>query len=205
MPKHVRFFVLLTAAALSACGTESTQPTALIPAGGPVLELFDPAIEVDVLQRSAPLLHNFAASAVIGRAGGTITLPEAGFAIHFPQNSVFVPTPITVVALPGTAVAYTFQPHGLVFRRPPVIMQELQGTAAYGEPLLRGRLEGAYLPEVSGLTGLTARVREVRPTRVDVERGIMYFDVDHFSTYVASSGRRSGYISASGNLAPRPD
>jgi hypothetical protein len=205
MLKHVSLCVVLAAAALSACGSESTQPTALISTGGPVLELFDPALEVDVLQRSTPLLHNFAAAAVIGRAGGTITLPEAGLSIYFPQNSVFIPTLVTVVAVPGTSVAYTFQPHGLVFRRPPVIAQDLRGTAAFGDPAVRGRLEGAYLPDLAGLIGITARVREVRPTRVDVERGMMYFDVDHFSTYVASSGRRTGYISASGNLAPRPD
>jgi hypothetical protein len=201
MLKHARVLVLLAAAALAACGPESTQPSALVPTGGPVLELFDPAIELDVLQRSAPLLHDFAASGVIGRDGGTLSIPEAGLSITFPRNAVRVPTPIVVAALPGTGVAYTFQPHGLVFQRPPVITQDLRGTAAFGEPDLRWRLAGGYVPEPAGLTGVTARVGEVRPGQVDVEGWTLRFDVDHFSTYVVST-RRSGYISASGTLLP---
>ena len=202
MLKHPFVSVLLAAAALAACGPDATQPSELVQTGGPVLELFDPAIEVNVLQRSAPLLHDFVASAVIGRAGGTIDIPEAGFSITFPQNAVSVPTPIVVTAVPGTGVAYAFQPHGLVFRRSPTITQDLRGTAAFADPALRAGLEGAYLPSEAALAGATARVREMRPTVVDVDGWTMRFDVDHFSTYVVSSARRSGYISASGNLIP---
>lgn len=202
MLKHTFVSVLLAAATLAACGPDATQPSELVHTGGPVLELFDPAIEVNVLQRSAPLLHDFVASAVIGRAGGTIEIPEAGFSITFPQNAVLLPTPIVVAALPGTSVAYTFQPHGLVFRRPPTITQDLRGTDVFRDPAVRAGLEGAYLPDVAALIGTVARVREVRPTVVDVKGWQMRFDVDHFSAYVASSGRRTGYISASGNLIP---
>jgi hypothetical protein len=202
MPRHLRIFPLLLAVLLAACGPESTQPSAHVRTGGPVLELFDPALEVDVLQRSAPLLHNFAAAGIIGRDGGTLRIPEAGFSIEFPPTAVRVPTLITVTALPGTGVAYVFAPHGLVFRTPPVITQDLRGTAAFGNPALRTTLEGAYLPDLAALAGLTARVRETRPTQVDVSGWKMRFDVDHFSGYIASSGRRSGYISSSGNLIP---
>jgi hypothetical protein len=202
MPKHLRVFLPIVAALLAACGPDTTQPSALIGTGAPVLELFDPALEVDVLQRSAPLLHSFAAVGVIGRDGGTLSLPEAGFSIEFPPNAVRLPTLVSVTALPGTAVAYVFQPHGVVFRRPPIITQDLRGTEAFGNPGLRSTLEGAYVPDLAMLAGLTARVRETRPTTVDVAGWKMRFDVNHFSTYVASSGRRSGYISASGNLIP---
>ncbi|HYW12121.1 MAG TPA: hypothetical protein VE871_09190 [Longimicrobium sp.] len=198
MLKHLRLF-LPVFVLLAACGTDTTQPSALVQTGGPVLELFDPALEVDVLQRSAPLLHNSAAVGVIGRDGGTLSLPEAGFSIEFPPNAVRLPTLISVTALPGTSVGYVFAPHGLTFRKPPVITQELRGTAVFGQPALRATLEGAYLPDLAGLAGLTARVRETRPTMVDVTGWKMQFTVDHFSTYVASTSRRSGYISASGN------
>lgn len=201
MLKHLRLFLPL-AALLAACGPDSTQPSALIRTGGPVLELFDPALEVDVLQRSAPLLHNFAAVGIIGREGGTLSIPEAGFSVAFPPNAVRLPTLVSVTALPGTAVGYVFAPHGLVFRKPPVITQDLRGTAVFGDPVLRGTLEGAYLPDLAGLAGITARVRETRPTTVDVTGWKMQFNVDHFSTYIASTGRRSGYISASGNRIP---
>lgn len=203
MLRHLRVPVLAAAlAVLGACGTDSTQPSGLIRTGEPVLELFDPAIEVNVLQRSAPLLHNFAASALIGRAGGTLALREAGFSITFPPNAVALPTLITVAAVPGTGVAYVLQPHGLVFREPPVISQDLRGTEAFLDPALRGELEGAYVPGGGLLDGLVARVSETRPTTVDPAGWRMRFSIDHFSTYVASSGRRSGYISSSGNLIP---
>lgn len=201
MRKHLRLF-LPVLALLAACGAESTQPSGLIHSGAPVLELFDPALEVDVLQRSAPLLHNFAAAGIIGREGGTLSIPEAGFSIEFPPNAVRLPTPVSVTALPGTAVGYVFLPHGITFRKPPVITQELRGTSVFGDPALRTALEGAYVPALAALSGLTARVRETRPTRVDGTGLKMQFTVDHFSIYVASTRRRSGYISSSGNLIP---
>ncbi|HYR10902.1 MAG TPA: hypothetical protein VEQ60_24190 [Longimicrobium sp.] len=201
MLKHLRAAALLAVAALAACGPDSTQPSTLITTSGPSLDLFDPPVVVDVLQRSEPLLHNFAATAVIGRGGGIIRIPEAGFTITFPANSVRTPTPITVVAVPGTAVAYLFQPHGLVFQKTPVVTQDLRGTQAFRDPSLLAELEGAYFPELSALDGLTAVVRETRPTLVDVAGWKMRFSVQHFSGYTAST-RRGGYINASGNLIP---
>jgi hypothetical protein len=201
MLKHLRVAAVLAAAALASCGPDSTQPSGLISTGGAQLDLSDPPLVIDVLQRSEPLLHNFAATALIGRAGGVIRLPEAGFTITFPANSVRIPTPITVVAVPGTAVAYLFQPHGLVFHKSPTITQDLRGTEAFRDPALLGELEGAYFPEAGLLDGLTAVVRETRPTTVDVTGWRMRFDIQHFSGYTAST-RRTGYISSSGNLIP---
>lgn len=201
MLKHLRAAALLVAATLAACGPDSTQPSELITTGGASLDLSDPPMVVDVLQRSQPLLHNFAAVALIGRGGGIIRIPEAGFSMTFPPNAVRVPTPITVVAVPGTAVAYLFQPHGLVFQNAPVITQDLRGTEAFQDPSLLGELEGAYFPDAGLLDGLTAIVRETRPTTVDVNGWKMRFSVEHFSGYTASA-RRTGYISSSGNVIP---
>jgi hypothetical protein len=201
MLKHLRAAVLLAAATLAACAPDTTQPSELISTGGAALDLSDPPLVVDVLQRSEPLLHNFAATTVIGRGGGIIRLPEAGFTMTFPPNAVRLPTPITVVAVPGTAVAYLFEPHGLVFQKAPTITQDLRGTEVFLNPSLLGDLEGAYFPEAGLLDGLTAIIRETRPTTVDVAGWKMRFDVEHFSGYTAST-RRSGYISASGNMIP---
>jgi hypothetical protein len=201
MLKHIRAAALLAMAALAACGPDSTQPSALISTGGPSLDLSDPPVVIDVLQRSEPLLHNFAATALIGRAGGIIRIPEAGFTITFPANSVRLPTPITVVAVPGTAVAYLFQPHGLAFQNAPTITQDLRGTEAFRDPSLLDELEGAYFPEAGLLQGLTAIVRETRPTTVDQAGWKMRFNVQHFSGYTAST-RRSGYLNANGNVVP---
>lgn len=202
MLKRLSACLPVLAVFLSSCGPEATQPSALIHTGASRLELFNPALEVDVLQRTEPLLHNFAAARVIGRDGGTLRLPEAGLTVEFPPNAVRLPTLVSVTAVPGTAVAYVFQPHGLVFRQPPTVTQDLRGTQAFARPALRAGLEGGYLPDLAGLLGLTARVRETRPTTVDVTGWAMRFEVDHFSAYIASTGRRSGYISASGNHVP---
>lgn len=201
MLKHLRVGAVLAAAALAACGHDSTQPTALISTGGPALDLSDPPVVVDVLQRSEPLLHNYAATALIGRGGGVIRIPEAGFSITFPANSVRLPTAISVVAVPGSAVAYLFEPHGLVFQNAPTITQDLRGTEAFRDPSLLAELEGAYFPDAELLDGLTAVVRETRPTTVDRSGWRMRFDVEHFSGYTAST-QRGGYINASGNFIP---
>jgi len=103
--------------------------------------------------------------------------------------------------VPGTAVAYVFQPHGLVFQQAPVITQDLRGTEAFRNSSMLADLEGAYFPDTGLLDGLTAIVRETRPTTVDINGWKMRFDVEHFSGYTAST-RRSGYISSSGNVIP---
>lgn len=201
MLKHLRAGALLLAASLAACGDDGTQPSGLIRTGGPALDLSDPPMVVEVLQRSEPLPHNSVAAATIGRGGGIIRIPEAGFTITFPANSVRQPTEITVTALEGTSVAYLFEPHGLVFHRSPVIMQDLRGTAVYGDQAALGDLEGAYFPSITDLNGGSATVRETRSTSVDVTGWRTRFDVDHFSGYTLST-RRSGYINSSGNLIP---
>ena len=89
-------------------------------------------------------------------------------ALHDTGSRPRCTSPPHETALPGTAVAYLFAPHGLVFHKSPVITQDLRGTEVFGDPLRLGELEGAYFPEVSALAGLTAIIRETRPTQVDV-------------------------------------
>jgi predicted small secreted protein len=201
MLKHVRVAALLLAAALAACDT--TQPAGEIRTGGPLLDIYDPPIVVDVLQRTTPLSRDYTASAVITRSGGTISIPEAGFSITFPSNSLRgTPTLITVTAMAGGDVAYRFEPHGLVFHNAPMITQDLRGTQVFQNPELRSALEGAYFPDDTYLGGDgTAKIKETRPTVVDVNGWKMKFNVQHFSGYLAAAGR-SGYISSSGNLIP---
>jgi hypothetical protein len=201
MLKHLRACALLAAVFLAACGPDSTQPSTLVSTSGPSLNLFDPPVVVNVLQRSEPLLHNYAAAGLIGRGGGIIRIPEAGFSITFPPNAVPEPTTVSVTALEGSAVAYTFEPHGLVFNRTPVITQELRGTEAFRNLTLVLGLEGVYFPDETYLSGLTAIIRETRPTLVDLLAWRMRFEVQHFSGYSVST-RRSGYISSSGNVIP---
>jgi hypothetical protein len=203
MRKRLRISTLLVCAALAACGTDGTQPSAVVTTGdGPPMLLGSLPIFVEVLQRTTPLQRTYTATASIGAAGGRITIPEAGFAIDVPAGAVSGPVQISVKALPGKNVAYEFKPHGLRFARTPVITQDLRGTAAYGSSTLRSNLEGAYAPDLLGLLGGLLRILETRPTTVQVDTWQMRFTVEHFSGYVASAKRRSGYISSSGNLVP---
>ena len=80
--------------------------------------------------------------------------------------------------------------------------QELRGTRAPRDPSGLRRLEGAYFLGLEELLGLVATVHETRPTLVDADARRLTWTVEHFSGYAVSSARRSGYISASGNLIP---
>jgi len=158
---------------------------------------------VDVLQRGAPLARDYTAAATIGEAGGTIRIPEAGFSITFPAGAVHEPVEIRATALAGRNVAYRFEPHGLVFDREPVITQDLRLTQAVTR-LLGLQLEGGYFTDESLLAGGTGVVLETRPAQLDLLRMRMSFGIQHFSGYLASSGRRGGYLGSSGSRAPVP-
>ena len=151
---------------------------------------------VNVLQRTSPLAQDISVSAEIGKNGGTIEIREAGLKFVVPSNALVPPSrqktvTITVTALKGDEVAYTFQPHGLRFREPVRIEQEFKGTTAEGNRSLMEGVEGAYFPSVADLDVVrgTASVLEFRPTSVDVTGSKIKFTVDHFSGYLIASGR----------------
>ena len=203
--RHAHPLALVGMLALLAGCSDGATPTgdALVAPTRAHLEIFDPEVEVGVLQRTTPLAANLTASGTISRSGGTISIPAAGFSITFPSNSIQggKGTLITVTALAGSNVAYVFHPHGLVFHNNPVITQDLKSTQLFQTPELRATLEGAYFPDPASLGNGTAKIRETRPTVVDVSGWKMKFNVHHFSGYLASTGlRRGGYISSSGNV-----
>lgn len=154
------------------------------------------AMPVDVLQRTSPLTRDVTVSAEIGKSGGTIEIREAGLKFIVPSNALVPPSrqktvTITVTALRGDEVAYTFQPHGLHFREPVRIEQEFRGTTAEGNRSLLEGVEGAYFPSVADLDAVqgVASVLEFRPTSVDVTGSKVKFTVDHFSGYLIATGR----------------
>ncbi len=154
------------------------------------------ATPVDVLQRTSPLAQDITVSAAIGKSGGTIEIREAGLKFVVPSNALVPPSrqktvTITVTALAGDEIAYTFQPHGLQFREPVRIEQEFKGTTAEGNRSLLEGVEGAYFPSVTDLDAASgvASVMEFRPTSVDVTGSRIKFTTDHFSGYLIASGR----------------
>ncbi len=99
--------------------------------------LLETVMPVNVLQRTSPLSRDVSVSADIGKSGGTIEIREAGLKFVVPSNALVPPSSkktvtITITALKGDEVAYTFQPHGLRFREPVRIEQTFKGTTAEG-------------------------------------------------------------------------
>jgi hypothetical protein len=158
--------------------------------------VLETVMPVTVLQRTSPLTRDVSVTAEIGKSGGTIEIREAGLKFIVPSNALVPPSSkktvtITVTALKGDEVAYTFQPHGLRFREPVRIEQSFRGTTAEGNRSLLEGVEGAYFPSVADLDVASgvASVLELRPTSVDVTGSKIKFTVDHFSGYLIASGR----------------
>lgn len=201
--KFIRLWsVLAASAAISAGCGEGAAPVG--PVEQPSRELvvsttstvLHTVMPVNVLQRTTPLTRDVSVSAEIGKNGGTIEIREAGLKFIVPSNALVPPSrqktvTITVTALKGDEVAYTFQPHGLHFREPVRIEQEFKGTSAEGNRSLLEGVEGAYFPSVTDLDAAQgiASVLEFRPTSVDVTGSKIRFTVDHFSGYLIASGR----------------
>jgi hypothetical protein len=200
--KFIRMCSILAAsAALSyGCGEAAAPLAPEQPAHGLVGDVLGTVTEVltpvTVLQRTSPLAADIVRSADIGKDGGAIEIKEAGIKVIFPKNALTPPkskraVTITVTALKGEQVAYTFEPHGITFREPVRIEQEFKGTNAEKNKALIAGLEGAYFPSVNYLDPLrgVANVLEFRPTSMDVTGSKVKFTVDHFSGYLIASGR----------------
>jgi hypothetical protein len=133
---------------------------------------------------------------VIGSKGGSVDFGETGLHLEVPRGAVAADTRFTVTALPGSVVAYDFEPHGSVFAVPLVFSQDL-GPTNFGHVKLplgfNTNMEGAYFSSedlIDQTTGL-AVVQEVIPA----EMGITFtgksisFPIHHFSGYLISTGR----------------
>jgi hypothetical protein len=150
--------------------------------GGVVEVVVDTVVGVlsPVLTRDEPLRRDEVVSETIGRRGGTIHLPRAGLTVSVPRGALSRNTRITVRAPAGDLLGYEFAPHGLEFRKPVTLSQELSGSAGDLEAIY---FDGALQPEVT--------VLEVIP--VSASRWRAVFRIDHFSGYAF---RRSGYVIA---------
>lgn len=144
---------------------------------------------VNVLTRKKAIA-DMTASAVIGSAGGTVSLPGAGFTLLVPPNAVSAPTTFSVHALAGKAVAYEFEPHGTSFTFWPIFKQDLTNTNMAG--LTWTLFEGGYFANSAqiDLSANTANVDQLFTTGLAVD-GNLYFALPHFSGYLVSSGRRN--------------
>jgi hypothetical protein len=138
------------------------------------------------LQRTSALATNQTKTATIGILGGTISIPSAGLTLVVPALAVTSPVTITVTALAGSDVAYTFEPHGLRFLLPAIATQSLAATdARFGGSVNPLSLFVGYFPSLTNITSIT----ELLNLQLNLPLQTSTALFTHFSGYVWSSGR----------------
>ena len=154
---------LLAVFLLAGCARDATAPDS--PTGAtppePPSALFG-LLPVRGVTRSTPLATDISVSAVIGKQGGTITIPEAGLTLVVPPNAVSSDVKFTATALAGRAVAYDFQPHGTKFAVPLTFQQDLRKTSllpTLTAPLLDGAYFAAFVRAGAVLGGFVGAKR----------------------------------------------
>lgn len=178
---------LLGALVLGACAQTPARTDAR--AAEPNLEFVRTPQWANGLRWETPLATASAASATIGPAGGRLALPATGLVLTVPAGAVAAPTRFAVTALPGTLVAYDFQPHGVAFAKPVILEQSLRGTARVERT---ASVEGGSFTDASQLDQVagTAQVAEYRPSERARGGDAVRIAVPHFSGWVFTTGRR---------------
>jgi hypothetical protein len=179
----------------SACGDLSTSPrggrgTLTSPSYVPP----DSAVLAAAVTRSRALRSDLTYRfTVVPDDSATVAIPGTGLTVAVPAGAVAAPVTITVTAYAGSTLAYDFQPHGTRFLRPLVLRQAL-ATTAYARLTDPGAVEAGYFGNAAQLhPDNTACVDEFLPVRVDAAGGTAEWNVEHFSGYILSSGRRGKY------------
>lgn len=139
---------------------------------------------VKVLERTAALQNDLVRSEVIGSAGGMVQLPEAGLRLIIPEGALSVPTTISVRALAGPLVAYSFEPHGLKFALPLTVEQSLLDTKIPDGSQVTARGYSASESKIDWENGSA----EVQVGLVERQQsgGSIRFEVTNFSGYLVS-------------------
>ena len=191
---HVRRASLaLLVFATVACSDRSSSPMA--PSEKPVLEIVDPAVNADALHRNKPLRTWEWAAVTIGPEGGELTIPAAGLKVRVPEGAVSEPIQFTAIAVPGDIVAYVFGPHGTTFAKPLTVKQSLRETALLRARSMPRSLEAGYFAawRQIDLRNDQVLVNEFLPVTLDVHGAVITFEVEHFSGYMLSTGRKGGF------------
>jgi hypothetical protein len=180
-------------AVVASC-SDSRAVTAPAVSGGSNRLVLNAPTQVQVVTRDTPLSGPVSASRLVGVFGGVINLPEAGLSVTIPAFALTSPTTITVTAVPGSELAYEFEPHGTQFRVPLIVTQQLAGTSASAGGVLPAKLRAAYFADVLDLDQLdgTATVSELFGTSINTWNGTVSFAVWHFSGYLIAAGEDGG-------------
>jgi hypothetical protein len=142
---------------------------------------------VDVLRRTVKLENDESASGRMGLLGTTLRLPRSGLTVIVPPGAAPLGTTIRVYAPKGELVGYYFEPHGIKFRLPVVMVQDLGRTEARGTVL--SLLVGAYFEGY-----LEPRVNALEILPLELRVGVLnqaVLTIKHFSGYVVATNGRS--------------
>lgn len=142
---------------------------------------------VTPLQRTKPLANDLSASAYLGALGGKLAIPGAGITVVVPPLALTSTKLVTVTALAGSNVAYTFEPHGTKFLVPLVVTQDLSNTQAKSGGLVDPlSLFVGYFPDNTNILS----VSELLNVNLNLLNQTAVFTVTHFSGYIVASGRQ---------------
>ncbi len=126
------FRLALASLGVAGCATDSPTAPAMPDESAPVMatatDTVGGLLQKNALTRTTALTRDITVTALIGREGGYLRIPEAGFDLAVPKGAVSEPTKFTVTALRGNLVAYEFGPHGLEFNVPLRARQDLAKT-----------------------------------------------------------------------------
>jgi len=192
--------------ALGACFSDSTSPSE--PKAAPAQARFSTLSDGQAMQAALaqgllweqPRTSSKSVTKIIGSQGGNIDIGETGVHLIVPPGAVAASTRFTITALPGSVVAYDFQPHGTVFAVPLTFSQDL-GPTNFGHvklpPGFISVIQGGYFSSqwsIDQSSGV-AVVQELIPARSDWTwtGGAISFPIRHFSGYLISTGRSSSF------------
>jgi hypothetical protein len=145
-----------------------------------------------LIRRAKSLKREIVASATITPSGGTLRIEDAGLVVFFPRGAVSEKVVVTATAARGHELVYSFEPHGITFRVPIVIAQELSRSRysrRHGEET--PEVQGGYLDANAVDAAGEATLAEAFPAFYREHRGKTYivFATTHFSPYALASGR----------------
>ena len=182
-------FVAAGALLINACGSSDSPvaPRQSAPSTPASRALLSSSIAVTPLKRTTPLAKPITASASIGVLGGRLAIPGAGLTVIVPPLALKSTKVVTITALAGSNVAYTFEPHGTTFLVPLVVTQDLRNTdARTGGSINPLSLFVGYFPDNKKVLSVT----ELLNVGVNLLNQSAVFTVTHFSGYIVASGRQ---------------
>ena len=123
-------------------------------------------------------------------AGGTISIPETGFSMTFPEGAVTTRIRITVTA-DEKYVAYKMEPAGTQFSKEVTVSQALAATVLTGQ-VLRSQLFAAYVSDNVKLNGKVPFLYLLPSHTIFSPSGLTpqahVWTITHFSRYMLASG-----------------